>query len=481
MDSSGVPTLLDRLAGTLLPKTLELWIVSGPDAGLKKSFALPETPAIRVGRDLDNDLVLSDLYVSRLHLELQIMPERLVLRDRSRGGTFIGDWQVKEMYLLAPETLCLIGRSRLLLRLGSEEQAQNRYPSKEHDPLVALVGESPPMQTLHRLIRKVAPFQETVLLAGETGTGKELVADAIHQLSPRRYRPVVKLNCAALPRDLIESELFGVGKRVATGVAEHPGKFELARDGTLFLDEIGELPLDLQPKLLRVLEQGEVQRVGAKETLKVDVRVIAATNRDLGAMVKAGTFREDLFHRLHVLPIRLPPLRERSADIPLLVRHFLDQFARRYGKSPADLSPASLELLGRCSWPGNVRELQNAIHRGAVYAEGPAIDVGEFLAVAQDSQAPPDATESPLTVTLPLRVQERKLILETLARHSSNIAKTARELEIGEATVRRTRRDMRNVLAGNGGDLESTAQAFGISAATVVALQGTPAPCAPKR
>ncbi len=468
MNSSIEKTLIERPSRKIPPKAIELWVISGPDSGLQKSFSLPETPLIiRVGRAPDNDLVLTDPYVSRLHMELHMMPEGLVLRDRSSGGTFIGDWQVKEMYLLVPETLCRLGHSRLLLRQRTEGQIEEHYPSREPDPLSALVGKSPPMQELRSLICKVAPFQETVLLMGETGTGKELLVDAIHSLSPRKDRSLVKLNCAALPRDLIESELFGVGKRVATGVEERPGKFELARGGTLFLDEIGELLLDLQSKLLRVLEKGEVQRVGGKETLKVDVRVIAATNRDLREMVKAGAFREDLFHRLHVLPIRVPPLCERRSDIPLLARHFLKQFASRYGESLVDIAPASLERLECYRWPGNVRELQNVIHRAAVYAEGPLIEIDRFLEVSQDTQPQPDPTKLPPSPALPLRVQERRLILEALACNLSNVAKTARELEIGEATVRRARREFMDALARNRGDLEKTAQEFGTSPSTL--------------
>jgi len=472
MNSSAQETLADRTSQKILPKTIQLWMVSGPDSGLQKIFFLAETPVIRVGRSVCNDLVLTDPYVSRLHIEFHLMPEGLVLRDCSSGGTFIGDWQVKEMYLLGAQTLCGLGHSRLLLQQRAQEQ------SEDHNPFSALVGKSPPIEELRRLISKVAPFQETVLLTGETGTGKELVADAIHNASPRKDQPMVKLNCAAFPRDLIESELFGVGRRVATGVEERPGKFALAQGGTLFLDEIGELLLDLQPKLLRVIEKGEIQRVGGKEILKVDVRVIAATNRDLRAMVKAGTFREDLFHRLNVLPIRVPSLRERRSDIPFLARHFLSHFANRYTESLIDIAPASLERLECYDWPGNVRELQNVIHRSAVYGEGPLLEIDRFLGLSQDTQTLPEPGKPPSCPTLPLRVQERRLILEALARNSSNVARTARELEIGEATVRRARRELMDALTRNGGDIDKAAREFGLSrpnADTVIAYrEGAP-------
>ncbi|MGH9195896.1 MAG: sigma 54-interacting transcriptional regulator, partial [Acidimicrobiia bacterium] len=408
-------------------------------------------------------LVLTDPYVSRLHLELQLMPEGVVVVDRSSSGTFIGDWRVKEMYLVGPETLYTLGKSRLLLRQPLEGQTEGGHLTAEGGSLNTLVGTSTPMQELRSRLYKVAPVDETVLLMGETGTGKELVADAIINLSPRRDRPAVKLNCAALPRDLIESELFGVGRRVATGVEERPGKFELARGGTVFLDEIGELPLDLQAKLLRVIETGEVQRVGGKESFKGDVRVIAATNRDLKEMVQAGGFRRDLYHRLNILPIMVPSLRERRSDVPLLARQFLKEFTSAYGKSPVDISPASLERIEHYPWPGNVRELKNTIRRAAVYVDGPVIEIDKFLDWFPEPH-PEQASETlPTTLAVPLRVQERRLILEALAHNGGNVAKTARQLEIGEATVRRARRDLTRALARNGGNIDQLAQELGVS------------------
>ncbi len=402
------------------------------------------------------------------------MPEGLVLVDRSSGGVFIGDWRVKEMYLVSPETLCRLGQSRLLLRQAVEGQAEADPPTA--DPLSALLGTSAAMQELRSLLYKIAPVDETVLLMGETGAGKELVADAIISLSPRRDRPAVKLNCAALPRDLIESELFGVGRRVATGVDERPGKFELAHGGTVFLDEIGELPLDLQAKLLRVIETGEVQRVGGKETLQIDVRVLAATNRDLKEMVQAGGFRRDLYHRLDILPIKVPSLRERPSDIPLLARRFLQQFAGAYGRSPLDISPASFERIQGYPWPGNVRELKNTMRRAAVYADGAVVEIDELLDFARDPEPDPASQTLPPTLALPLRVQERRWILEALARHHGNVAKAARELEIGEATVRRARSELTAALASHRGDIDQTAQALGIHPSLIRTVTSGTAP-----
>jgi transcriptional regulator with GAF, ATPase, and Fis domain len=232
------------------------------------------------------------------------------------------------------------------------------------------------MQRLFAEIESVAAAECTVLLTGETGTGKELIAHALHSLSPRKDKLLVKMNCAALPAELIESELFGHEKGAYTGAtASRKGRFELADAGTLFLDEVGELSLPAQAKLLRVLQEQEFERVGGSQTIKVDVRVIAATNRDLAEMVKAGSFRADLYYRLNVFPLQVPPLRERSADIPLLARAFLARFARKLGKHLTAIDPESLAALQRYPWPGNIRELQNLIERASVLARGPAVHI----------------------------------------------------------------------------------------------------------
>jgi formate hydrogenlyase transcriptional activator len=231
----------------------------------------------------------------------------------------------------------------------------------------AIVGDSPALQTALNLVSVVAPTDSSVLILGETGTGKELIARAIHNLSERRPRAFVKLNCAAIPLGLLESELFGHEKGAFTGaVAQKTGRFELANKGTLFLDEVGDIPLELQAKLLRVLQEQEFERLGSNHTHKVDVRVIAATHRDLGAMVKQRTFREDLFYRLNVFPIHVPALRQRTEDIPKLTRHFTALYARRMHKRIDDIPPETIEALVRYPWPGNVRELQNFIERSVI-------------------------------------------------------------------------------------------------------------------
>jgi formate hydrogenlyase transcriptional activator len=222
----------------------------------------------------------------------------------------------------------------------------------------------------------VAPTDSTVLIYGETGTGKELIARAIHQLSPRRPNAFVKLNCAAIPTGLLEAELFGHEKGAFTGaIAQRIGRFELAHRGTVFLDEIGEIPLELQPKLLRVLQDREFERLGSTRTLRTDARLIAATNRDLAALVDAQHFRADLFYRVNVFPIQVPPLRERPEDIPLLVRHFAQQFARRLHKTIETIPSDTMQGLLQYPWPGNIRELQNVIERAVILSPGPVLQV----------------------------------------------------------------------------------------------------------
>jgi formate hydrogenlyase transcriptional activator len=238
-----------------------------------------------------------------------------------------------------------------------------------------IIGSSPALDAVLEQVERVAPTDSTVLVQGETGTGKELIARAIHNLSSRFGRPFIKLNCAAIPFDLLESELFGHEKGAFTGaIAQKIGRFELADKGTLFLDEVGDIPLPLQPKLLRVLQEQEFERLGSGRTHQVDVRLVAATHRNLVEMVKRNEFRSDLYYRLNVFPVRLPPLRARREDIPALVEHFVEIYARRMGKQIDRISPETMSELTSYPWPGNIRELQNFIERSVILSSGNVLD-----------------------------------------------------------------------------------------------------------
>ena len=272
-----------------------------------------------------------------------------------------------------------------------------------------IIGASPALETVLQQVERVAPTDSTVLIEGETGTGKELIARAVHNLSSRLGRPFVTLNCAAVPFDLLESELFGHEKGAFTGaVAQRTGRFEQADKGTLFLDEVGDMPLGLQPKLLRVLQEQELERLGSTRTRQVDVRLVAATNRGLGDMVEAKGFRADLYYRLNVFPIRLPPLRERREDIPLLVRHFVQHFARRMNREVESVPSETMQALSHHDWPGNIRELQNLIERAVILSSGSVLQVP--LQALSTRAIPVQDQRSPQT----LEHAEREFILAAL-------------------------------------------------------------------
>jgi formate hydrogenlyase transcriptional activator len=284
-------------------------------------------------------------------------------------------------------------------KLAKEKAYLEDEVRTEHD-FGDIVGESASLRAILEQVETVAPTESTVLVCGETGTGKELIARAVHDLSPRKSRTFVKLNCAAIPTGLLESELFGHEKGAFTGaISQRIGRFELAHQGTLFLDEVGDIPLELQPKLLRVLQEQEFERLGGTKTIRVNVRLVAATNRDLAEMISDGRFRSDLYYRLNVFPIALPPLRERTDDIPRLVRHFTQVFARRMGRRIETIPSSVMDALARYPWPGNVRELQNVIERAVILCKGPTlhVPVADLQLVAAPATAPTAAASVTLT------------------------------------------------------------------------------------
>lgn len=312
-----------------------------------------------------------------------------------------------------------------------------------------IVGDSKPMRDVMRTISMIAPTRATVLLQGESGTGKELFARAIHEQSPRHDYPFVTLNCAAMPEGLVESALFGHERGAFTGATQRAaGAFERADRGTLMLDEISEMRLDLQAKLLRVIQEQEFERVGGRQTLKVDVRLIATTNRDLKSTVEKGEFREDLYYRLNVVPVRMPPLRERLDDVPLLVLHFARLAAKELGVSVAGIQPETLDLLQSYHWPGNVRELANAVERAAIFARNaplrpeafrPYLDEPSTVGALAFAPSSPSSTPQPTSaeeLTLNLREREKLTIERALQTTGGNRTRAAKLLGISERTLR---------------------------------------------
>jgi formate hydrogenlyase transcriptional activator len=284
--------------------------------------------------------------------------------------------QIGNQIAIAVENACAFGEIQELKDKLAQEKLYLEDEIRTEMNFTQIIGNSTSLRRVLKNVETVAPTDSTVLINGETGTGKELIARAIHDLSPRRAKPFVKLNCAAIPTGLLESELFGHEKGAFTGaIAQRIGRFEVAHGGTIFLDEIGEVPLELQTKLLRVLQEREFERLGSSRTLRTDARLIAATNRDLEAMVSEQQFRSDLFFRLNVFPVHVPPLRERQGDIPLLVRHFTQQFSKRMKKVMDTIPSVAMDTLCRYHWPGNIRELQNVIERAVIISTGPALSI----------------------------------------------------------------------------------------------------------
>ena len=322
-----------------------------------------------------------------------------------------------------------------------QENQQLRQALQERLAGGRILGRSPAFLKVIHQVLQIAPLRSTVLITGESGVGKELIAEAIHNGSPRRQKPLVKVNCGALPESLIESELFGHEKGAFTGAhQQRKGRFELADTGTIFLDEVSEMPLNTQVKLLRVLQEGEFERVGGSKTLKVDVRVVAATNQNLEEMVTAGTFRKDLFYRLNVIHLEIPPLRSRSEDIPLLAQYFLDKFCLENNRPPMGFTPEAMQALQQYLWPGNVRELENVVERTVALCSGSSVGLDDLPEELRQHSKVEDNIVIPVGASL--EEIERLAIRQTLKRTGGDKEVTARILGIGLATLYRRLRDM---------------------------------------
>jgi nitrogen regulation protein NR(I) len=401
------------------------------------------------------DLVVTDLKMpkvdgmSLLREALRIDPDLPVVMITAHGTV---DTAVEALklgafdYLTKPfdkdEVRQIVGKALKTRQLAGEEVSVRQVAPGAR---FGIIGTSTGIADLYAVLERVADTPTTVLLTGESGTGKELVARALHAHSSRSDKPFIKVNCAAIPKELIESELFGYERGAFTGaVSSKPGRFELANGGTLFLDEIGEIPVEMQVKLLRALQESEFERVGGIKTIRVDVRLVAATNRDLKKLIATGNFREDLFYRLNVVPIRLPALRERAGDIPLLVDHFLTKYNERLKKHVTGVEPETHSLLAAYSWPGNIRELENVIERAVLFCDGPRLRPADL---PPEVKGPLTAQQHPLTdadlqaalagegglkehVKVAMTRLERELVGHALSQTGGNVTHAARLLKI---------------------------------------------------
>jgi formate hydrogenlyase transcriptional activator len=395
---------MPELNGLEVIKSIKKWSPDTPQIVVSGTDDITEAvEALRCGawdyifKPIGNSTVLVHA------VERALEQGRLIKENRTYQG------QLEE--LVQQRTIELKSALAEVERLKNQLQEENIYLREEiklEHNFDAIIGNSDLFRKVLQQVEIIAPSDTTILIRGETGTGKELIARAIHDLSLRKNRPLVKVNCAALPPNLIESELFGHEKGSFTGaITQRKGRFELADGGTIFLDEISELPSDLQVKLLRVLQEGEFERVGGDQTLKVDVRVIAATNRDLNKAIRQGIFRQDLYYRLNVVPIELPPLRERKTDIPLLANFFIKKYAKKIGKAFENISASSLKILESLEWPGNIRELENIIERAVIFSKEPVLTIPQPV-------YPLDGKEMKNTSFNTLEAVEREYIISVL-------------------------------------------------------------------
>ncbi|HWU86716.1 MAG TPA: sigma 54-interacting transcriptional regulator [Kofleriaceae bacterium] len=426
------PTWVTSFQG--LPRTVNvrrcrLEVVAGPDVGKVVELAQPTIMIGRTGADLN----LTDPKVSGLHAELRLQADGYRVRDLgSTNGTHVRGVRIVDGFV-APGATLQIGKSAIVFDPLDDSVS---VPLWHEARLHGLIGGSPSMRHLFDLINRFAQSDATVLIQGETGAGKEGVADAIHQCSPRRDGPFVVLDCSAIPEQLFEDQIFGHEQGAFTGAGKATvGVFEAAHGGTLFLDEIGELPLDVQAKLLRAVETRKVRRLGSTKVVASDVRIVAATNRDLATEVNRGTFRSDLFYRLSVAKLAVPSLRERREDIPLLVEHFLRQLTATFGSKDPRLPDDFLARAQRHAWPGNVRELRNAVERACLLPNHPTLGF----------DAPPKKESSfgEVDIDVPFKVAKQKLVDEfdrkyleaLLEAHDNNISAAARAAGIERMSI----------------------------------------------
>jgi transcriptional regulator with GAF, ATPase, and Fis domain len=432
-----------------------LVVVKGPDTGLTAEV---ESSVIRVGARKGCDIVLNDRRVSGHHFEIQLDQRGYRIRDLdSTNGTYLGGHRIYDAYL-NPGSIIYAGDTRLRFE---PLEASRKVQLSSRQRLAGMVGCSVATRAFFAKVEKAAPTESSVLITGETGCGKELVAEAIHELSPRKNGPFVVLDCGSLPENLVESELFGHERGAFTGaINSYAGAFERANGGTVFLDEIGELPISLQPKLLGVLERRQVRRLGGNAPINVDVRIVAATNRDLAKEMNRGTFREDLYYRLAVLRVHVPPLRERLEDIPLLVEHFLSMLP---GGDAVRLRPETIDKLRNHHYPGNVRELRNLIERSVVLAQSGGFDEEAPWAQLQTpvpvssggaAAAPNDPGDMSvhIDVDVPFKQAkqrmvgdfERRYLAQLMDKYDGNVSRAARAAGLDRMTVHKmlTRRGL---------------------------------------
>jgi DNA-binding NtrC family response regulator len=432
MDEFQVPkTRLEPVSSAVHLSQCKLVVVRGAQRG--REFIIARD-VIRAGKAEDNDLVLSEETVSRAHFEIVRDAKGYLLRDlHSTNGTFLDGAEIREAYIRAGS---VITAGTVQLKFQPFEERIEILPS-EKESFGPLLGRSLRMREIFGLLERISPTEATVLIEGETGTGKDLVAHTIHEHSRRREGPFVVVDCGAVAPNLIESELFGHEKGSFTGATTtRQGAFELAHGGTIFLDELDELPLDLQPKLLRVIEQREIRRVGGNRTIKVDIRVLAATKHDLRKEVERGKFREDLYFRLSVVPVRLPPLRERKEDLPLLVQAFIAKMGAGEERPPLD--DRLVSSLMAHDWPGNIRELRNVLERGVVLGGGEARLFDPRVGLGGAPRAADEAMPVEFDPGLSYRDNkekwendfERRYLKWLMGRSEGNISRAAREADM---------------------------------------------------